>query len=137
MNNCHLVYDGRLVIDNDYHTNDSCIRASGKLTKYKRAYYVDSLSHANFNQKEIGADLAFKILEIVDPVLAAAQHTDRIDSLPRLASEQTPFDENVLIKMYKKPIVLYTMLPGNYHYFHVTKPGPRVSYSDELGEVSE
>ena len=32
MNQSHLVYDGRLVIDNDFHTNDSCIRAAGKMT---------------------------------------------------------------------------------------------------------
>ena len=132
MNNCHLVYDGRLVIDNEFHTNDSCIRAGGTLTKFKRCYYVDSWSHGYFNQKEIGLDMAYRFLKLVDPLLyeqevTPNESTDQPQSEPstmcRTAlattcdmpstarSSKTP-DENFLIKLYKKPLVSYGFLPG-------------------------
>ena len=53
INQSHLVYDGHLVIDNDFHTNDSCIIAAGKMTKYKRSYFVDNWSNTCFNQKNL------------------------------------------------------------------------------------
>lgn len=110
VNKCHLVYDGRLVIDNDFHTNDSCIRAAGKMTKFKRSYYVDSWSHSCFNQKEIGADLAFRILKLVDPVLFTDDdQNDRPDS-NRIALNEP--DDKVLIELYKKPSIRFAILPG-------------------------
>jgi len=53
MNHACLVYDGRLVIDAKFHTNDVSIRAAGPLTKFQRRYYT-KLRHADFNSKEIG-----------------------------------------------------------------------------------
>lgn len=53
-NDCCLVFDGFIVIDNSFHTNDSSIRAAGTVTKYKRKYYADQWVHSNFNSKEVG-----------------------------------------------------------------------------------
>ncbi len=133
VNKCHLVYDGRLVIDNEFHTNDSCIRAAGKMTKYKRSYYVDPWSHACFNQKEIGVDLAVKILELVDPVYFVEKDPNEKTDSARVATNEP--DEKVLIELYKKPNVTFAVLPGNYFYLHVTKPGLLVSYNEEKAEV--
>jgi hypothetical protein len=133
INSCHLVYDGRLVIDNDFHTNDTCIRAAGRLTKYKRAYYVDDWSHACFNQKEVGVDLAYKILKLVDPVLISNDDEDEKTDSYRVANNDP--DEKVLIEQYKKPLVKYGILPGKYYYLHVTKPGLFASYEEEKSEV--
>lgn len=118
MNNCHLVYDGRLVIDNEFHTNDSCIRAGGKLTKFKRSYYVDSWSHSYFNQKEIGLDMAFRFLKLVDPLLyethVSGDSTEKPPhSEPSTARSSKMPDEGFLIKLYKKPLVSYAVLPGS------------------------
>ena len=107
-NKCHLVYDGRL--DNDFHTNDSCIRAAGKMTKYKRSYYVDTWFHACFNQKEIGKDLAYRILKLVDPTLYEEQDPNEKTDSARVAQIQP--DEKVLIELYKKPIISFALLPG-------------------------
>jgi len=109
-NKCHLVYDGRLVIDNDFHTNDSCIRAAGKLSKYKRSYYVDSWSHNCFNQKEIGTDLAYRMLKLVDPTLFEEQDPNEKTDSARIASIEP--DDKVLIELYKKPIISFALLPG-------------------------
>ncbi len=112
MNKSHLVYDGRLVIDNDFHTNDSCIRAAGTMTKFKRSYYVDTWSHACFNQKEIGMDLAYKVLQLVDPLLYTESDRNEKTDSARVASNQP--DEKVLIELYKKPLVRFAILPGVY-----------------------
>lgn len=133
MNKCHLVYDGRLVIDNGFHTNDSCIRAAGKMTKFKRSYYVESWSHACFNQKEIGVDLAYRILKLVDPVLFSDDDNEDTNDTARIAANEP--DEKVLINLYKKPIIKYGVLPGGYFYLNVTKPGLTISYNDEITEV--
>jgi hypothetical protein len=133
INSCHLVYDGRLVIDNDFHTNDACIRAAGRMTKYKRAYYVDDWSHSCFNQKEIGVDLAYKMLKLVDPILISNEDEDERTDSHRVATNDP--DEKVLIEQYRKPIVNYGILPGKYYYLHVTKPGLFVSYEEERNEV--
>ena len=130
-----MVYDGRLVIDNDFHTNDSCIRAAGRLTKYKRAYYVDSWSHACFNQKEIGVDLAYKILKLIDPVLISDEEYEEKTDSHRVATNQP--DEKVLIELYRKPLAKFAILPGNFYYLHVTKPGLFVSYEEEQSEREE
>lgn len=132
-NKCHLVYDGRLVIDNDFHTNDSCIRSAGKMTKFKRSYYVDTWCHACFNQKEIGADLAFKMLKLIDPLLGNDEESEQKSESHRLATNDP--SDNVLIKMYKKPNILYGVLPGGLYYLHVTKPGLTVTYREEAQEV--
>jgi len=56
INRACLVYDGRLVIDSSFHTNDASVRAAGPLTKYQRKYYSE-LTHADFNSKEIGMEV--------------------------------------------------------------------------------
>jgi len=104
------VYDGRLVVDNDFHTNDSCIRAAGRMTKYKRSYYVDTWSNACFNQKEIGADLASKILKLVDATLSTDEPDDEATESARLASNDP--SEKVLITLYKRPLITFAILPG-------------------------
>ncbi|XP_076442740.1 cilia- and flagella-associated protein 61-like [Babylonia areolata] len=55
-NNAYLVYDGKLVIDAAFHTNDVSIRAAGPLTKFHRHYHVDRLTHAYFNSREVGME---------------------------------------------------------------------------------
>ncbi len=133
-----MVYDGRLVIDTDFHTNDACIRAAGKLTKFKRSYYVDIWSHSCFNQKEIGKDLATKLLKLIDPTTlydpedSSIDEDDKTDSF-RVATNSP--DEKVLIKLYKRPLITYASLPGDYYYLKVAKPGINSSIEEQKREV--
>lgn len=62
VNDACLVYDGRLVIDASFHTNDVAIRAAGPLTKFQRSYHADQWTHANFNSKEIGVAVSFALI---------------------------------------------------------------------------
>ncbi|KAM6163775.1 cilia- and flagella-associated protein 61 [Rhynchocyon petersi] len=107
-NDACLVYDGRLVIDTNFHTNDIAIRAAGPLTKFSNRYYSNEWTHSRFNSKEIGFHLAAAMLSLFDPTLAPVT--------------EPPADLDRLIPMYKGPKIQGGILPGSYHYLHISKP---------------
>ncbi|NXW42893.1 CFA61 protein, partial [Nyctiprogne leucopyga] len=108
INDACLVFDGRLVIDTEFCTNDVSIRAAGPLTKYSRKYYVDEWTHSNFNSKELGFELATSMLKLFDPI-------------PKPFSKP-PEDSDRLIPMYKGCKIKGGVLPGGYNYLHISKP---------------
>lgn len=60
------MYDGKLVIDAAFHTNDVSVRGAGTITKYQRRYHADQWSHANFNSKEVGVHVSKGFSEKTD-----------------------------------------------------------------------
>ena len=64
INDACLVYDGKLVIDAAFHTNDVSIRGAGTITKFQRKYHADQWTHANFNSKEVGVHVSILILSV-------------------------------------------------------------------------
>ncbi|XP_076786023.1 cilia- and flagella-associated protein 61 isoform X2 [Arvicanthis niloticus] len=107
-NDACLVYDGRLVIDTTFHTNDIAIRAAGSLTKFSNRYYSNEWTHSNFSSKEIGFQLAATMLSLFDPTLEPVT--------------EPPADLDRLIPMYKGAKIHGGILPGSYHYLHISKP---------------
>ncbi|KAJ1155789.1 hypothetical protein NDU88_008516, partial [Pleurodeles waltl] len=108
MNDACLVYDGRLVINTTFHTNDVTIRAAGPLTKFSSRYYVNGWTHSNFNSKEVGFNLAATMLQLFDPTLEQVS--------------EPPEDLDRLIPMYKGAKIQGGILPGGYCYLHIAKP---------------
>ncbi|NWX59600.1 CFA61 protein, partial [Promerops cafer] len=104
-----LVFDGRVVIDAKFRTNDASIRAAGPLTKFSRRYFRDELTHSNFNSKEIGFELAASMLSLFDPTLQP--------------SSEPPEGSDRLIPIYRRCKVQGGVLPGGYNYLHISKPG--------------
>ncbi|NXO79357.1 CFA61 protein, partial [Sitta europaea] len=104
-----LVFDGRVVIDAKFRTNDASIRAAGPLTKFSRRYFRDELTLSNFNSKEIGFELAVSMLSLFDP-------TPQPSCEPPEASDR-------LIPIYRRCKVQGGVLPGGYNYLHISKPG--------------
>ncbi|XP_066480576.1 cilia- and flagella-associated protein 61 [Tiliqua scincoides] len=109
VNDACLVYDGKLVIDTNFHTNDVCIRAAGPLTKFSNIYYANEWTHSNFSSKEIGFQLAATMLNLFDPTL------EPIFELPE--------DMDRLIPIYKGCKAQGGVVPGKYNYLHIFKPG--------------
>lgn len=94
INSAYLLFDGRLVIDSTYHTNDCKIYAAGPLTKLSRRCYADQWSHSYFNSKEVGQKLAATLLRLFDPTLEPpakpAPHADHLIPIykkPKLTGE--------------------------------------------------
>ncbi|KAM6355899.1 LOW QUALITY PROTEIN: cilia- and flagella-associated protein 61 [Podargus strigoides] len=108
INDACLVFDGRLVINTEFCTNDIRIRAAGPLTKYSRRYYAGEWTHSNFNSKEIGFELATSMLNLLDPI-------PKPSSKPLEGSDR-------LIPMYKGCKIKGGVLPGGYNYLHISKP---------------
>ncbi|KAL4238233.1 Cilia and flagella associated protein 61 [Mactra antiquata] len=120
LNDACLVFDGKLVIDAYFHTNDVTIRGAGTLTKFQRKYHADKWSHANFNSKEVGIHLATEMLRLFDPTLEQTS---------------TPAEEQLnLIPIYRNPKIQGACLPGNYTYLHVKKPGLAKPLIEEMGQ---
>lgn len=121
INDACLVYDGKLVIDAYFHTNDVSIRGAGSLTKFQRKYHADKWSHACFNSKEVGIHLATEMLRLFDPTLE---------------QQGTPAEEQLnLIPIYRNPKIQGAFLPGNYYYLHVKKPGLDKPLVEQMGQA--
>ncbi|NXP24443.1 CFA61 protein, partial [Scytalopus superciliaris] len=118
VNDACLVFDGRLVIDAKFRTNDASIRAAGPLTKFSRRYYRDEWTHSNFNSKEVGFELAISMLSLFDPT-----------PQPRSKPPEGP---DGLIPMYKGCKVKGGILPGGYNYVHISKPAIPLRLDVEL-----
>ncbi|KAL4649013.1 cilia- and flagella-associated protein 61 [Arapaima gigas] len=108
LNDACLVYDGGLIIDTAFCTNDPTIRAAGPLTKFARHYHTDAWSHAHFNSKEVGQALATALLPLFDPTL----------------EPPTSLPENMdrLVPIYADAKIQGGKLPGGYSYLQVSKP---------------
>uniref|UniRef100_A0A8C3BTE3 Cilia and flagella associated protein 61 n=1 Tax=Cairina moschata TaxID=8855 RepID=A0A8C3BTE3_CAIMO len=118
INDACLVFDGRLVIDTEFRTNDVSIRAAGSLTKYSRKYYADEWTHSNFNSKEIGFELATSMLNLFDPTLKPFS--------------KPPEGMDGLIPMYKGCKIRGGVLPRGCNYLHISKPEIPIQLDIEL-----
>lgn len=54
MINAGIVFNGGIIIDNQFRTNDDSIFAAGPGTKYSSRYHDSNSDHANFSSLEIG-----------------------------------------------------------------------------------
>nr|XP_022903114.1 cilia- and flagella-associated protein 61-like [Onthophagus taurus] len=113
INRANLIYDGHLVIDEDFKTNDPNIYAIGRITKYPRRFYADHMRHKHFNQVEIGKKLSQVVLKrLINPRLNRNFNQDDKDE-----------DKKRLVPRYFEPIYIYAKLPRKLEYFLITKPG--------------
>ncbi|XP_047351705.1 cilia- and flagella-associated protein 61-like isoform X3 [Vespa velutina] len=111
-----LVFDGRLVINPQFRTNDPFIFAAGTITKYSRKFQAELFEHKYYNSIEIGEKLGKIIRKVVDVYQECKGKYDN-------------FDRNkscLLLPEFRSPIIVSCMLPGNFHYLYVTKPGKKL-----------
>ena len=70
INSNSLVYDGRLVVDNNFCTNDPSVYGGGPLVKFARRFRV-KLAMELVSPREAGVKLAQALLPILDPLSPA------------------------------------------------------------------
>ncbi|XP_029157071.1 LOW QUALITY PROTEIN: cilia- and flagella-associated protein 61-like [Nylanderia fulva] len=134
-----LVFDGLLVIDSEFRTNDPFIFAAGTMTKYSKKLYAKSWRHKYYNSVEVGERVSvynvnyiLKCSRFICICLypKLAQILRRVIDIHR-RDEQVPAfskEENVhlTLPVFRAPIVIACILPGNYYYLHVHKPGKKI-----------
>ena len=91
INDCGLVYDGRIVVDTHFCTIDKAIFSGGTIAKFSRRLRPKSNQEA-YAPREVGAKLAAAVLEQVDPLASALDVNEKLPTfkLPRLCAYRFP-----------------------------------------------
>ncbi|XP_029040936.2 cilia- and flagella-associated protein 61-like [Osmia bicornis bicornis] len=108
-----LVFDGQLVIDPEFRTNDPSIFAAGTMTKYRRRYYADSWQHKYYNSIEVGDRLASVLRSLIDN-----HQRNNVEPTDTLKNKKY-----LTLPMFRAPHIVACILPGGYRYLHIRKPG--------------
>uniref|UniRef100_A0A8C7Z774 Cilia and flagella associated protein 61 n=1 Tax=Oryzias sinensis TaxID=183150 RepID=A0A8C7Z774_9TELE len=116
-----LLFDDRLVIRATFLTTDSSIYGAGPLTRFSHWYHSDEWSHANFNSKEVGQDLAETLLSKLDAIVENLEEESSV--------------EGRLLPIYKQAKIQGGKLPGGFNFLHVTKPSPTTTTQIVTGGV--
>ncbi|XP_039294008.1 uncharacterized protein LOC111053200 isoform X2 [Nilaparvata lugens] len=124
--NSQLVYDGKLVIDNEFRTNDQYIYAAGPLTRYSRSYYSEHMDHEFYNSIEIGMQVHKRVRHILD---SRSSQND----FERRDSDEFPSSRDVMgLHQLHRPRVESCQLPGGWNYLRVIKPGKVLPLENQL-----
>ncbi|XP_050528482.1 cilia- and flagella-associated protein 61-like [Daktulosphaira vitifoliae] len=96
-----MKFDGHLVVNNSFETNDEYIFAAGPVAKFNPAYrFDDVLSHIHFSSIEIGTRVANKVGNLFGIFEDSYDNTDMV-----------------------QPLFVQCQLPGKYNYLHCMTPG--------------
>lgn len=99
LNDAGIVYDGAVVVDAAFRTNDPNIYATGSLAKFSRRYGKGRLPLKYHNPREVGVKLA-------DSLIARARGNPPAEVPPSLT----------------QPRAESTVLPGNFQFLYVGTP---------------
>lgn len=121
VNESGLVYDGGVVVDENFQTVDPCIYAAGSFSRYSRRH-KGQLIHSRINNRELGEyvskDIITKHLSIFDTdnteyegIQQSEFDTERITSRDRIKFHQFIY-----------PKIFDYHLPGSVHYFNSSIP---------------
>lgn len=115
LNEAGLVFDGRLVINSKFETNDPSIFAAGPMTKYKRILYADKFRHQYFSSIEIGARLGRRVFDHLNP---ARSHSTKVKvhTIPGT------------VHQFKEPLIQYRPTLDGYRFLCIRNPGPPIPY---------
>ncbi|CAK4084155.1 unnamed protein product [Aphanomyces euteiches] len=89
INDCGLVYDGRLVVNARFQTTDPFIYTGGSLCRFSRRFQ-SSLYQQFYSAVECGELLAASLLQVIDPVLSTSRPADGNDDAAAAAKKQLP-----------------------------------------------
>ncbi|XP_061718263.1 cilia- and flagella-associated protein 61-like [Cydia pomonella] len=83
---CGLVYDGGLVVDTKFKTNDAHVYGAGTCVQYSRRLRADRQLHRDRCSEDVGEALANIFLRQMDPFVMADPESDLLDPMPRYRS---------------------------------------------------
>ena len=107
--NNSLVYNGRLVVEKNFQTNDPAIFAGGSLSTFSGVCKLISkgrpLEMHYYNGREIGRSLSKALLMEIDPINAGVE-------MSSVTEEQSFYS-------FKLPQGIGGVLPGDLYYYHI------------------
>ncbi|XP_032670970.1 cilia- and flagella-associated protein 61-like isoform X2 [Odontomachus brunneus] len=121
-----LIFNDSLIIDPECRTNDPFIFAAGTVTKYSKKFRAESSQHIYFSSAEVGERLAEILRRVVD-----VQRNDK-ETSELWQKGKTSLTHPV----FRAPVVIACILPGNYYYLHVRKPGKEISCETAINQKS-
>ncbi|CAK1543044.1 unnamed protein product [Leptosia nina] len=126
-----MAYDGGIVIDHNFRTNDPNIYAAGPVTRYHRRYFAGAKRHKYYDAYEIGTKLGKFIREELDPLFSEKSECQKKnnsteESFSRSSENCETDDSFVSVPDFKMPLVKYCILPGGLQYLEVRSPGMKV-----------
>ena len=108
LHNNSLVYNGRLVVDTNFQTNDPAIFAGGSLCAFSGKHATGHpLSMHHYNGREIGLRMAKCLLELQDPLVASMEQSS--------AMEET-------VPTFNLQVGYGGMIPPNLYYYYIRLP---------------
>lgn len=120
VNDCGLVYDGRLVVNHHFCTTDPSVFAGGTVTKFSRRYRA-ALPMQAFNSAEVGAAAAASVLRMIDPLQHAAAVAAG-DPMVLEGPSAAVGRGSHLLPEFKSAKVVSAVLPGGLHWMHGRLP---------------
>ena len=97
VNDAGLIYDGGIVVDNNFCTTDPFIFAAGNCTKFSRIY-TDAVKHDQINARELGTFVGLKVIEThLDTLLEAPRaqlgiQQGLVDGIKLVSFDQSSLD---------------------------------------------
>ncbi|KAJ3021433.1 hypothetical protein HKX48_008527 [Thoreauomyces humboldtii] len=113
INDSCLVFDGQLVVDSQFRTQDDSVFAAGSITKYSSRYQT-TWSHALCDSRQVGETLGKLLLPLFDPTSADLSGANTVFS--KAADQGRDLLE---FPAAKKTLAI---MPGNLQYFHFDQP---------------
>lgn len=113
VNDCGVVYDGRLVVDHRFVATDPSIYGGGSVAKFSRKYRA-ALALQKFDSREVGAAVAASVLADLDATSGVASDAAVLDG--KAASLAA------LLPRFSRPKAVRALLPGGLHYVSARLP---------------
>jgi hypothetical protein len=111
IHNNSLVYNGRLIVDSNFKTNDPAIYAGGSLCAFSGKYQAQaggrSLNMHHYNGREIGLRMAKHFLEAQDPLIASMEQSSVVEES---------------IPAFNLPVGACGVVPPNLNYYYIRAP---------------
>ena len=111
LHNNSLVYNGRLIVDGNFQTNDPAIFAGGSLCSFSGKYQAFSagrpLNMHHYNGREIGLKMTSHLIENQYPLLAQMEQSSAIE-------ESVP--------TFNLPVGCGGVVPPNLYYYYIRSP---------------
>ncbi|XP_049875581.1 cilia- and flagella-associated protein 61-like [Pectinophora gossypiella] len=135
INRCGLAYDGGILIDHQFRTNNPSIYAAGTATRYYRRYDSENKLHKFYDSREVGTVLAKQVRNALDPLFKTSETRSKQNTTNEESKESEScssasstslseqYGKKWLVPKLKEPLVMYCRLPGNLQYLEVRPPG--------------